>query len=243
MYKRLVVFGDSFTYGHGLADCHEEPYFPGKQPSKLGWPQILANTLNIPDVLNLSFPGCSNRYITHAIVNYSKFNKDDLVLVQFTFPFRDFYFDKHTNIKTIGLWTLDTNNPKDLDEHWKFYLDRTDQELLTRSFENYLLSYFFLKQKNVTFYLTSCYNLFPDIEPFIYKGSDANVTEIKEGRDYHTSLFINYSYKIVEKHFLKNVFNKAIDYGVKNKDYALDGNHFGEKTHKFVAKLISESIF
>lgn len=242
MYNRLVVFGDSFTYGHGLPDCHREPYYPGKLPSKLGWPVTLAKTLQIPEVLNLSYPGCSNRYITHAIVDYNKFENDDLVLIQFTFPFRDFYFDKYTNRKTIGSWTLDTNNLEDLDKHWKFYLDRTDQELLTRSFENFLLSYLFLSQKNVNFYFMSCYNIFPDIQPFMYNGSDDNITEIKEGMDWHTSLFISNTYNIIKEHFIKDIFIKAIDYSAENNDYALDSSHFGINTHNFVAKLILEYL-
>ena len=27
--SRLIAFGDSFTYGDGLADCHVEPTHPG----------------------------------------------------------------------------------------------------------------------------------------------------------------------------------------------------------------------
>lgn len=40
--KRLVVFGDSYTFGYGLPDTMNNSV-----PSKLGWPNILAKHYNL----------------------------------------------------------------------------------------------------------------------------------------------------------------------------------------------------
>jgi len=242
-YKRLVVFGDSFTYGHGLPDCHVDPIYPGRLPSKVGWPGVLARMLKIPQVLNFSYPGASNRYITHSIIDYNDFRKDDLIFVQFTYPFRDFYFDKDSIRTSIGRWKLDPDNPEDLDEHWKFYLDRTDQELITRSFENFLLSYFLLKQNSLKFYFMSLYDFFSEVHKYIYPRDGYYVTDIKEGMDSnHSSFLINNTYKILEKHFLKDIFIKALEYSVKNKDTTADNGHFGLATNNYIAELIFNHI-
>ena len=52
--SRLITFGDSFTYGHGLVDCHvPEKNWQGPNPSKFAWPQVLGDMLGI-EVINKS---------------------------------------------------------------------------------------------------------------------------------------------------------------------------------------------
>lgn len=77
--SRLVAFGCSYTYGHGLADCHIPPNLPGKFASNLAWPSLLANQLNV-DVVNCSNPGASNIQILWKLLNF-KFEINDICTV------------------------------------------------------------------------------------------------------------------------------------------------------------------
>jgi hypothetical protein len=80
--SRLVAFGCSNTYGHGLEDCHIEPINPGHEPSKFAWPSLLANMMNL-EVVNYSKPGSSNLHILWRLINF-KFEPDDLCVIMWT---------------------------------------------------------------------------------------------------------------------------------------------------------------
>ena len=60
MHKRLITFGCSNTYGHGLPDCHVPPNEAGPNPSKVAWPQLLADRRGL-ECVNLGQPGGSNK--------------------------------------------------------------------------------------------------------------------------------------------------------------------------------------
>ena len=70
---RVIAFGCSFTFGHGLPDCFNPPKNPGKAPSKYAWPSLVANELNVK-CINKSLPGSSNKRIWHNIGKF-KFKK------------------------------------------------------------------------------------------------------------------------------------------------------------------------
>ena len=44
---KLVTFGCSYTYGHGLPDCIMAKGRAGKRPSKFAWPYLLAKKLDM----------------------------------------------------------------------------------------------------------------------------------------------------------------------------------------------------
>lgn len=85
--SRLVTFGCSYTYGHGLPDCHIPPTSPGKKPSDMSWAALLARRLNI-ELNNVSKPGISNAHILWHLLNYT-FSKDDICIVMWT------HFNRH----------------------------------------------------------------------------------------------------------------------------------------------------
>ncbi len=87
MHKRLITFGCSNTYGHGLPDCHIPPNKAGPNPSKFAWPQLLADRLNL-ECVNLGEPGGSNKLMWWKTVNF-KFEPTDVVIYYATFPDRD----------------------------------------------------------------------------------------------------------------------------------------------------------
>ena len=80
---KLVTFGCSFTYGHGLADCMAEDGSNGPTASEQAWPSVLGKLTGMK-VDNASEPGSSNLMITKAIVDYSKYTKDTVVVVMWS---------------------------------------------------------------------------------------------------------------------------------------------------------------
>lgn len=86
--KRLVVFGDSFTYGYGFEDCRTI----NQPPSQFVWPSLLGKQLNVP-VVNKAAPGGSNTEILASILSFD-FDPDDLVIIGWTFVTRDIIFKK-----------------------------------------------------------------------------------------------------------------------------------------------------
>lgn len=87
--SRLVAFGCSYTYGHGLPDCHLGTNLPGPKPSDLAWPSVLAKLLEL-EVVNRSNPGASNLHILWNLLNF-KFKKDDICVVLWTHLHRHVY--------------------------------------------------------------------------------------------------------------------------------------------------------
>ena len=87
--SRLIAFGDSFTYGHGLADCHVPvKNWAGPNPSKFAWPQVLGDMLGL-EVVNKAICGSSNVQILKEILNFEDFVSYDTVIVGWTFNMRD----------------------------------------------------------------------------------------------------------------------------------------------------------
>lgn len=84
--SRLITFGDSFTYGHYLEDDKTQ-----------SWPAVLGKKLNLK-IVNLAVPGSSNVEILAEILNF-KFEKDDLVIIGWTYVERDVVFKKDTFFK------------------------------------------------------------------------------------------------------------------------------------------------
>lgn len=86
--SRLITFGCSFTYGHGLIDCFKDC----TKPSNLGWAPKLATLLN-RSLVNISSPGASNLEILYNILNFN-FEKEDIVVIMWSLPLRDLVFKK-----------------------------------------------------------------------------------------------------------------------------------------------------
>jgi hypothetical protein len=87
MYQRIVAFGCSNTYGHGLSDCNIDGR-PGLSPSKFAWPALLDKPY-----LNLSNPGSSNKQIAMECLA-QQFNETDVVVFAWTYAARNFYFNE-----------------------------------------------------------------------------------------------------------------------------------------------------
>ena len=104
---RLIAFGCSQTYGHCLPDCYvENDTWDGigiaDNPSKFAFPAIVGAKLN-RETVNLSYPGCSNKYIWHTAVNYN-FLPNDIVIFAWTLPNRSMVVTNKDNIEHVGMW-------------------------------------------------------------------------------------------------------------------------------------------
>lgn len=118
---RLITFGCSYTYGHGLDDClSSDGITHGSEPSRLSFPAILSNRLNC-DYVNLAKPGNSNKEIWHDILNFD-FNSSDVALTTWTY-FTRFCIIKSNYVKRINPWKNDSK------AYYMNYCDRHDMIL------------------------------------------------------------------------------------------------------------------
>jgi hypothetical protein len=86
MYKRLLAFGDSFTFGHELDDCFKD------QPSNQTYSALLGQWLDIPYQCH-AVGSNANQSITRNILN-ADILQNDLVIIMWTYEERqDFLFD------------------------------------------------------------------------------------------------------------------------------------------------------
>lgn len=79
---RIIAAGDSYTYGHGLDGQINPPLSPHPD----SWPYLLGNKTGIP-VMNISYPGASNKLIWHVITNFP-FKSGDVLVVFWSDPYR-----------------------------------------------------------------------------------------------------------------------------------------------------------
>ncbi len=150
--KRLVTFGCSYTYGHGLSDCYAPPDGAGKFPSSYSWPNVVANELGCP-VSNNSVCGNSNFGILHDILNFN-FLDGDVVVTMWTFVLRDILFGKknllgNQKITHIGDW-----DKQEIVKHW--LIPETVPNMATRAWLNIHHANLYLKSKNIPFYNITC---------------------------------------------------------------------------------------
>lgn len=73
-YKKLLIFGDSNSFGVGLSDVDEQ----NTSYSKKAWGSILQQKLGIKEFDNFSIPGASNEHIALSIRDtLSKLSKEE----------------------------------------------------------------------------------------------------------------------------------------------------------------------
>jgi lysophospholipase L1-like esterase len=100
--SRLITFGDSWTAGHGVETEKEykenptPPKFIEKLREQNSFPKWLGNLLNI-SYINLGVCGFGNEYIFNSVKENLKFiNKDDLIIIVFSYPHRYKKHNKYT---------------------------------------------------------------------------------------------------------------------------------------------------
>jgi hypothetical protein len=138
--EKIVFFGDSYMYGHGLADCLDKNgYGPGPEPSKLGWANLLCEMRNASG-RNISIPGASNLEILWKMLN-TKIDSDEIIIVQWSFWNRDCLL--HDNeIAPVGIWREDSK---------MYYRVHSNSDMIKRNYLNINHGHLWLKQKSNSF--------------------------------------------------------------------------------------------
>ena len=236
-FKRLIAFGDSFTFGHGLPDCQAmDGIGPGDKASKLGYVSELANNLNIKEVLNFASPGASNRFICTSILNFPEFKPDDLILIQFTYHERDYYWNEDGQSQFVGSWNFDK------DPYGKYFANRTFKEAFQRSYEAMLLSILYLKkQQGFTFGFIT-----PSPDGLDYSISTTDKTILDEEtvvKNTKHNKFMTNSIDTVKSFLnIQDIYTKASLFHFSNKDFAPDNLHWGLVSNKYFAQILTDKI-
>jgi hypothetical protein len=135
---RIVAFGCSYTYGHGLPDCLDNNGRPGPNYSKLAFPILLAQKLDY-ECINLGKSGNSNKEIWNDILNFD-FKEGDIALVTWTYYSR-FCIIKSNTTQRINPWN-DRDKP-----FYMNYSNRNDMLLDFYTRLNHVNTY--LQNKNI----------------------------------------------------------------------------------------------
>jgi hypothetical protein len=89
---RLFAYGCSNTYGHGLPDCWINGNF-GPEPSKLSWPQLVADKLGL-ECVNLGKSGASIKYMANKALE-TEYQEGDIAVFLWTYFSRYCFFQNY----------------------------------------------------------------------------------------------------------------------------------------------------
>ena len=141
--SRLIAFGCSLTFGHGLPDCHIPPRDPGYTPSKYSWPAVLSSLLD-RECINLANPGSSNKRIWKTIIDFD-YTPSDIVFILWSYPERSAILNKN-DIQDIGPWMEDTVSK----HYYESGYSKHDALVQSQLFISHANGFF--KEKNITVY-------------------------------------------------------------------------------------------
>lgn len=103
---RIIAFGCSYTYGHGLKDCWKDNY-PAIEPSKYAFPSLLSTRLGVKSI-NYARAGGSNKFMWHQAMNVYIPQDNDIVINMWTDPNRSCVLHEDSEkIKHLGSWQRD----------------------------------------------------------------------------------------------------------------------------------------
>ena len=143
MIKRIVAYGDSFTYGSELSDCINGP-------SRLTFASLIAQYYGLEYECR-AVGSNANQSITRNILD-SEIDSTDFVLVMWTFVDRqDFLFEGPTGWRSITPTTRDLPFAFD----YYRYIDTALDYQLYLTFKEVVLIQTYLQSKNVPFIFLS----------------------------------------------------------------------------------------
>lgn len=168
-YKKLIVAGDSWTYGSEIRPANlpleVNDWDPKNDEYRIPriWPSKLANLLGIEEVKNLSYPAASNDsivrytigYLTQEYFSKGKSADDVLVVIGFTSPERkDFYYRSIDNPHKNFWYTL-----------WPMWKHKYPQAELTEFAELYM-AYMYNSEEYIHRYLNQIFYLQTVLEKY-----------------------------------------------------------------------------
>ena len=219
MSGKIWAFGCSQTYGHGLKDCITEGNAPGDEPSKFAYPQLIGNALN-KEVINLSRPGASNKYILRKIkMSQSEMSPDDIVLIGWTNKDRYIILKENIDCYWLGLHPTQIDKNKLADAYYKHIHDDNDADIVTMWYMNY--AYLTLK-------VTDIKSIHCPVQPNKEEFSNSSFWSYFSSQTSDSKFEVGMS--LLSKTFLHPDIAKL--------DKALDNLHQGPKSHRVFADLI-----
>ena len=215
--SRLVVFGDSNTYGHGLEDCFHPPTNSyGPNPSKFAWPVHLSKLLNkeLIHSADTCMPGSGNLEILYKIL-YFKFKPDDVVVTLWSFAARDLLLNKEC-MNTDGDTPFEKHSLQRLAPYFTEYNNVGHWLNLYSDFDFHVRSWFYAHHAD-------CYLELNKIKNFNFFLDRVNMV------DNFFPTFLNFKNAYPDIHFVAH-------------DKALDGVHPGPQSHITMANMINDII-
>jgi hypothetical protein len=209
--NRLVAFGCSFTFGHGLPDCYdkENNRHPGKYPSKYSWANTYANNLGVP-CLNKSRCGSSITRIAWDVYNF-KFNTNDIAVIMWTLPNRTGYITDDKVVNEFEWFNIE-------DKKNNFYFKNIDSEIF--NLFNYVNAINGI-EKHLNRKKIRYLNL--EFENSLNLFKKNNMLELHRNLNFDNhDVFLA---DVPPEHF----------------DLAIDGRHPGHKSHNWYAKMLTEN--
>jgi len=249
---RIWAFGCSETFGHGLEDCYIKKdgfYAPGKEPSKFAYPQLIGDTVG-KEVINLSRPGASNKHILQQIkLNQSEINKDDIVIIHWTYIERHAIFTCHIDERGIseGRKTGDkTFGSLNITSHWPdlYNIIPTDTEKIAKQYYKYIHSdsdaiiviRWYMNYAHLTLKAQGVKSIHcPPLMNSQYN-NNKSLINMKSWHEYDFLKDPNFESDI-------SFVSKMLRHDDIQKDSAIDGRHSGPKTHRAFADLILKEFF
>lgn len=141
---RLVAFGCSITYGHGLSDCLVPGNGPGLNTSKLAWPELVADKLGIKCV-NQAKCGSSNQRILHSILEFD-FEPGDIAAILWSFKGRSMVMMDDAQPRDI----LPSHNPaSEMDFINAYYSVHSDTDMSYQTIRSMSHASLYLKSRNI----------------------------------------------------------------------------------------------
>jgi hypothetical protein len=158
MIKRIIVYGDSFTYGYELDDCKD-------CPSNLTYAALVAQHYGLEYECR-AVGANANQSITRNIIN-SEILPTDLVMVMWTFIERnDFLFEGD-----IGWRSISPGDNLPFAQEYYRYIDSDSDYVLYLTHKELLLTQTYLKSTQAPF-------LFLSVVDIIYKSLEWNTRNL-----------------------------------------------------------------
>ena len=169
---RLLAFGCSLTYGHGLKDCYsgKKKDNPGPKPSAYSWPAILSNMLN-RECVNLSTPGSSNKKICHKILS-TTFRSNDIVFINWS------YINRSCCITKDEIIDLDLKGKGKLNAAFRNLSNYSDLVFMSTVFITYIDLY--LQEQNIKHYHLIADKQFLQFEKIDVKVLESNIQNVRQ---------------------------------------------------------------
>jgi len=204
---RVIAFGDSWTAGHGVETCIEfketakPPLFIERLRAMNSWPRWLAEKFDV-EFVNCGVSGYGNEYIYYDIskaVEMGFINKDDLVIIMFSYPYR-------YSADTYNVIEIYNKIENELKNSTHFYFNAFYPTFGNEDFDvNSLPPYFINPKGSVSDYLKE-YEMINNVSVWEYESRTVWSDEkgLNEG-DYHPNLF---GYKLIAEYIYNTIKDK-----------------------------------